>query len=233
MPSSLASPFTTLLAAFAADLTAKFAAPLHFNPEDQLKAPIIALLRGAADQLGLTVEVLTEVQDRERSGRPDVGVVAQSLLAGYVELKAPGKGADPAKFKANDKTQWEKFRDLPNLIYTDGNQWALYRGGERVGRLARLSGDVTVDGNDAVSEADAAAVFALLRDFLLWQPTAPATPRAPWPKRWRRSVACCGPRCWRRCGIRNPTWRRWRWTGGIICSPTPTMRNLPTPTPKP
>ena len=178
MPSSLASPFTTLLAAFAADLTAKFAAPLHFNPEDQLKAPIIALLRGAADQLGLTVEVLTEVQDRERSGRPDVGVVAQSLLAGYVELKAPGKGADPAKFKANDKTQWEKFRDLPNLIYTDGNQWALYRGGERVGRLIRLSGDVIADGAKAVSETDAAAVFELLRDFLLWQPTAPATPRA-------------------------------------------------------
>ncbi len=178
MPPSPASPFTTLLAAFAADLTAKFTVPLHFNPEDQLKAPIIALVRGAADQLGLTVEALTEVQDRERAGRPDVGVVTQSLLTGYVELKAPGKGADPTKFRANDKTQWEKFRDLPNLLYTDGNQWALYRGGERVGRLIRLSGDVTTDGAKAVSETDAAAVFELLRDFLLWQPTAPATPRA-------------------------------------------------------
>lgn len=174
MPSSPVA----LLAAFAADLTAKFAAPLHFNPEDQLKAPLITLLRDAADRLGLTVEVLTEVQDRERSGRPDVGVVTQSLLAGYVELKAPGKGADPAKFKANDRTQWEKFRDLPNLLYTDGNQWALYRSGERVGRLVRLSGDVATDGTAAVEDRDAAAVFELLRDFLLWQPTAPATPRA-------------------------------------------------------
>ena len=181
MPSSPIPPtssFTPRLAAFAADLTAKFAIALHFNPEDQLKAPMLTLLTGVAEALGLTIDVLTEVQDRERSGRPDIGVVAQALLAGYVELKAPGKGADPGKFKTQDKAQWEKFRDLPNLIYTDGNQWALYRGGERVGRLIRLSGDVTADGAKAVSEADAVAVFGLLRDFLFWQPTAPATPRA-------------------------------------------------------
>jgi hypothetical protein len=172
------APFVSLLAAFAADLTAKFAIPLHFNPEDQLKAPLLTLLKGTAAALGLTVEVLTEVQDRERSGRPDMGVVAQALLAGYVELKAPGKGADPSQFKAQDRAQWEKFRDLPNLIYTDGGQWALYRNGERVGRLVQLSGDVTTEGVKAVSEADAVAVFGLLRDFLFWQPTAPATPRA-------------------------------------------------------
>ncbi|MCU0809413.1 MAG: hypothetical protein MUC53_16465 [Candidatus Contendobacter sp.] len=108
-----------------------------------MKAPLLALLSGAAAALGLTVELLTEVQDRERAGRPDIGVVAQSLLAGYVELKAP-----------------------------------VYRGGERVGRLVRLAGDVTMDGAAAVEEHDAAAVFDLLRDFLFWQPTAPATPRA-------------------------------------------------------
>ena len=181
MPSSPISPtssFTPGLAAFAADLTAKFAIALHFNPEDQLKAPLLTLLTGAAEALGLTIDLLTEVQDRERSGRPDIGVVAQALLAGYVELKAPGKGADPGKFKTQDRAQWEKFRDLPNLLYTDGNQWALYRGGERVGRLIRLSGDVTTDGTKAVTDADAVAVFGLLRDFLFWQPTAPATPRA-------------------------------------------------------
>ena len=54
------TPFAIHLAAFAADLTGKFAAPLHFNPEDQLKAPLITLVRGAADLLGLTVEILTD-----------------------------------------------------------------------------------------------------------------------------------------------------------------------------
>ncbi len=204
---------TPWLSAFAADLTAKFAIALHFNPEDQLKAPMLTLLTGAAETLGLTIDVLTEVQDRERSGRPDIGVVAQALLVGYVELKAPGKGADPAKFKTQDKAQWEKFRDLPNLLYTDGNQWALYRGGERVGRLVRLSGDVTTDGPKAVTEADAVAVFGLLRDFLFWQPTAPATPRAR--------------KCWQRCKIPRLDWLRWRWIGGIICFPTPMMPSLP------
>jgi len=43
--------FIAYLSAFAADLTAKFATPLHFNPEDQLKAPMMALLRAAAGQL--------------------------------------------------------------------------------------------------------------------------------------------------------------------------------------
>ncbi|MFZ1828337.1 MAG: hypothetical protein WAW42_06125 [Candidatus Competibacteraceae bacterium] len=38
--------FASLLAVFAADLTGKFAAPLHFNPEDQLKAPMLTLLNG-------------------------------------------------------------------------------------------------------------------------------------------------------------------------------------------
>ena len=79
-----ATSFTTLLTTFAAELTGKFAVPLHFNPEDQLKTPITAVLRGAAALLNLPVEILTEVQDRARSGRPDVGVMTQSLLAGYL-----------------------------------------------------------------------------------------------------------------------------------------------------
>ncbi|MCC6134125.1 MAG: hypothetical protein LM550_03365 [Candidatus Contendobacter sp.] len=37
------SSFTPRLAVFAADLTAKFAIALHFNPEDQLKAPMLTL----------------------------------------------------------------------------------------------------------------------------------------------------------------------------------------------
>ena len=32
----------------ASDLTTRFAAPLRFNPEDQLKAPLLTLLTGVA-----------------------------------------------------------------------------------------------------------------------------------------------------------------------------------------
>ena len=111
-------------------------------------------------------------------GRPDMGVTVNGLLTGHIELKAPGKGADPKKFKGPDKVQWEKFRDLPNLLYTDGNEWALYRNGEHVGKLLRLSGDVSSDGEDAVTEADAEALQELFRDFFRWEPVVPSSPKA-------------------------------------------------------
>ena len=74
--------------------------------------------------------------------------------------------------------QWEKFRDLPNLLYTDGNEWALYRNGERVGASLRLSGDVSSDGEDAVTEADSEALHGLFRDFFRWEPVVPSSPKA-------------------------------------------------------
>jgi hypothetical protein len=62
---------------------------------------------------------------------------------GYVELKAPGRGV-PSTWTPNrhEKAQWEKLRLLPNVLYTDGVQWALYRDGELFGQVARLDGDI-------------------------------------------------------------------------------------------
>ncbi|MDW8358669.1 hypothetical protein [Thermus sp.] len=31
--------------------------------------------------------------------------------------------------RPHDKRQWENFRHLPNLVYTDGESFALYREG--------------------------------------------------------------------------------------------------------
>ena len=36
----------------------------------------------------------------------------------------------------------EQAESLPNLIYTDGNAFSLWRDGELVGRIVRLEGDV-------------------------------------------------------------------------------------------
>ena len=58
-------------------------------------------------------------------------------------------------------------------MYSDGNEWALYRGGERVGRIVRLAGDVAGDGRQAVGAEDARALEPLLRDFLSWEPVLP------------------------------------------------------------
>jgi len=178
MTSGIEKSFVLVLQQFAAEVTEKFLLPIFFNPEDQLKAPIETLLKSCGSLLNLDVSVVTEVQERLLSGRPDVGVAVKSLLSGHIELKAPGKGADPNKLKGADKQQWEKFKNLPNLIYTDGNDWTLYRTGEKVGRTVKLSGDITADGANAVAAPNATALLTILRDFLQWQPIVPSTPKA-------------------------------------------------------
>jgi hypothetical protein len=160
---------------YAEAVKAKFALPVAFNPEDQLKPPITALLRGIGVAMDLEVEAPTEVPAGE-IGRPDVGVVVKLSLTGHMELKAPGKGADPDKFKGDDKKQWERFKNLPNLIYTDGNEWALFRSGERIGKIVRLSGDITSEGQAAISQRDAEAITEMMQDFLRWEPIVPPSP---------------------------------------------------------
>ena len=108
-----------------------------------------------------------------RLGRPDYAVHRGGALAGYVELKAPGTGADAARFKGRDREQFKRFSTIPNVLYSDGNEWALYRGGERAGRVVRLAGDVAGDGRKAAGAEDARAVEPLLRDFLSWEPVLP------------------------------------------------------------
>ena len=164
------------LQAFATRVTAAFAtaAQVGAQPEVQLLAPLTELLHGYAG-----TQALAEVQ-LPGIGRPDLGVLSGGLLTGHVELKAPGKGANPKRFTdAHDRQQWIKFQNLPNLLYTDGQEWALFRTGERAGEAVRLSGgDVTQAGPAAATAADAAALDRLLRDFLGWQPYVPTQPRA-------------------------------------------------------
>ena len=83
-------------------------------PEDQLRAPLEALVANLADL----------------KTRPDYAVTRQDALIGFIEVKAPGKGADPRRFRdSHDKEQWAKLQTLPNLIYTDGNGFSLWRNG--------------------------------------------------------------------------------------------------------
>lgn len=171
--------FLSHLQDYAKDLTTKFSlASVSFGAEDQLKSPIENLLKSAANILNSSIVVVTEVREKVLSGRPDMGITMNGLLMGHIELKAPGKGADPNKLKGDDKQQWEKFKSLPNLIYTDGNSWGLYRTGEKVGKIIKFSGDITAKGASAITAQNANDLLILLRDFLNWQPIVPSTPKA-------------------------------------------------------
>ena len=59
------------------------------------------------------------------------------------------------------------------MLYTSGNEWALYRDGERVGEIARLNGDVRTSGPALAPVDDELA--RLLASFLRWEPTPPRT----------------------------------------------------------
>ena len=172
--------FSSVLSAYADDLQRAFDLPPNAAawPEEQLKTPVGELIETGAAVLGITdVRTLKEVR-AEAIGRPDIGVTVDGLLIGHVELKKPGKGANPNRFGGRDRAQWRRFKDLPNLLYTDGSEWAHFQNGERVGPLVRLSGDVVADGATAITERDTENLFALFREFLRWHPIVPARPKA-------------------------------------------------------
>jgi hypothetical protein len=187
--------FGAAVVAYGNALAAKYAVNIAAQPEDQLKPFVADLLKTAGDLRARVVATKSEAHAEEVSARPDLGVAVNALLVGYVELKAPGKGCRPEKFQGADKTQWLKFRDIPNLIYTDGSAWALYRSGVRKGEPVSLGDDLTESGGGVVSEGAALQLLALFDDFFSWQPLVPTSPKrlaeaiAPLCRLIRRDVA--------------------------------------------
>ncbi len=160
------------LSKFAQTVQQKFAVHVTGEPEDQIRAPFEQLLSDAGQSAGLIVLAIGETHLGNQGGRPDFGVSVGKLLCGYVELKAPGKGADTSTYTGHDKAQWQRFSNLPNILYSDGREFALYRNGNNE-RTVRLQSDPRSAGACAVSSDDALAFNALIRDFLAWEPIVP------------------------------------------------------------
>lgn len=155
---------------FAAAVTEKMSQVTLGEAEDQVRGPFEAFMADAARALGWDVVCTGETPLPDRIGRPDYAVHRTGVLAGYVELKAPGVGATAARFRGRNRDQFKRFSAVPNMFYTDGNEWALYRNGNLVDEVVRLSGDVA-------TPQDAHAIERLLRDFLSWEPFIPTDRR--------------------------------------------------------
>lgn len=140
--------------------------------EAAIRSPLEALLGAAGDRLRVRAVFHDEVRDQVRQVRPDYGVSVAGAISGYVELKAPGKSVDPASFTGHNLRQWNRQRDLPNLIYTNGTEWRLYRDGELHRGPVYLSGGTLDTAGSALEAPD--EFETLLTDFLRWQP-APIT----------------------------------------------------------
>ena len=167
----------TAVSDFGASAKAKLSNPaISGAPEDQLRGPLEVLLHDLAEIVGLppkAVDLVGETTLSDIKTRPDYAVTISKALVGFIEIKAPGKGADPRKFSdPHDKDQWEKLKSLPNLLYTDGNAFSLWRDGELVGKIVHLEGDVETSG---AKLAASASLVPAIDDFLQWKPIPPKT----------------------------------------------------------
>jgi hypothetical protein len=144
------------------------------GPEDQLRAPIERLLHEVADALGVELVMIGEASLAALGVRPDYAVNVSGSRAGYLEVKAPGRGV-PTMWtpNAHERRQWGQLRLLPNVLYTDGERWAVLRAGELVGRVARLNGDLRRAGSRLAP--DGPDFIRVLAEFLLWKPDPPLT----------------------------------------------------------
>jgi len=144
------------------------------SPEALLADLIPALVKAVAQTLKRpNVDLLGQVYEGA-IGRPDFSVKDGGLLIGHVETKPPGAGANTGRFRGHDRSQWERFKRLPNLLYTDGSEFALYRSGVRTGDVISLPFEEE-EPHHEVAPSDAQALTMLLADFLEWHAVAPRT----------------------------------------------------------
>jgi hypothetical protein len=166
MSASIPTWISEVVAQFGAACKSKLAGP--GDREAAIRAPLEELLKRFGEQLHVKAVFHDEVRDPERRVRPDYGVSVDGAISGYVEVKAPGRGIDPAGFKGHDLKQWERQRDLPNLLYTNGTEWRLFRDREPVGDPVLFSGgSLAKAGPDLAAPGD---FEELLTDFLRWKP---------------------------------------------------------------
>ena len=167
------------IARYGADLKPKLdGGAIDGAPEDQLRAPTETLIRDLALCCGLpasAVHLVGETTMAELKSRPDYAVVVSGALVGYIEIKAPEKGADPRRFRdAHDKAQWARLKALPNILYTSGNGFSLWQDGELQGGVVQLDGDVATSGAKLKAPG---SLLPLINDFLTWNPIPPKSAR--------------------------------------------------------
>ncbi len=169
--------FAEAISQFGASLKTKLSnAAISGAPEDQLRGPLETLVHELARIGGFPPTALGLVGETPLphiKTRPDYAVTFNKALIGFIEVKAPGKGADPRKFSdPHDKEQWEKLKSLPNVLYTDGNAFSVWHDGKLDGEIIKLDGDVEISGAKLAAPDSLANLFS---GFFNWTPIPPKT----------------------------------------------------------
>ncbi|CAN5681209.1 hypothetical protein BH23CHL3_BH23CHL3_10670 [soil metagenome] len=189
MPASRTDAVLAALQTFARQVKAdaELGARIKAGPEDQLKNSVRALVMAVGASLNRNVSILSE-SPVEDVGRPDLAIAVDGLLVGYIELKAPGHGTTEQDFSDGDRgrnlLQLKKFRNLPNLIYTDANDWTFYQRSDTDEKSVRKRsldvrlGDLTQSGDREITGTEAGYLLEMIREFLQWEPIVPTNARA-------------------------------------------------------
>jgi hypothetical protein len=158
------------VADFGLDCKAKVAGP--DDRDDTIRAPVEALIRSAGQHLNLRAVPYDEVRHTSRAVRTDHAVAVNGAITGYLEVKRPGLSLDPVRLTGQNRTRWERQRDLPNLICTNGTEWQLWRYRDHVaGPVHMTGGPLARAGRSLVAPTE---FESLVTRFLRWKP-APIT----------------------------------------------------------
>lgn len=138
--------------------------------EALLVTPMAQFIEEAGALIGLQVIPHDEVTEFEGSVRPDFGVRVNGAVVGHIEMKAPGTSLNPSTYapSTHNYKQWQRLKELPNLLHTNGTEFRLWRFGELVDQpvnvhaadLERLNGPLTAPGR----------LELLINGFLQWTP---------------------------------------------------------------
>ncbi len=150
-----------LAASYRASVHAAARSGIAVEPEAQLTEPVPALLKALATAEGIADAVF--LRETQLPGvRPDFGVLLGGRFTGWLELKAPGIGTDPATWGGRNAQQWTRLSELENVLLCDGERLRLFQMGEPDGPAVALPYGEGV--------WDAAPVAALLRRFKVSHP---------------------------------------------------------------
>jgi len=141
------------------------------EPEAALSQPVTELVTGiSSDLLGLKTVMHKEVREDSGTVRPDYGARVNGLMTGHIELKKPGTSLDPTTYAktSHNAKQWQRLRNLPNLLHTNGTDWRLWRYGELIADSTLHTPSLALHKGKLTAPA---SFLPLMTNFLTWTPT--------------------------------------------------------------
>ncbi|MFD4268185.1 type ISP restriction/modification enzyme [Rhodococcus sp. NPDC058481] len=156
-----------LVAKFGSDTKTKLSGP--GEREAQLSGPVAQFITDFGNAAGMRITTHDEVS-LDGVVRPDFGVIVDGVLTGFIELKAPDVSLDPSTYgkSTHNYRQWQRLKELPNLLHTNGIEWRLWRYGELVDQPIRLHTPSLVNTRGRLTAPG--SLELILSGFLRWKP---------------------------------------------------------------